>query len=103
MTYTLMVGIGRDVPGTGPMGSEDWTRFRSMVALAVTDSGHTPLFLGTGTGRWEGQEEDSYTVVALPNGEEADVEQLKAHLGALSREFGQDAIAVTVGQTTLVS
>jgi uncharacterized protein (DUF1330 family) len=102
MTYTLIVGIGRNVPGGGPLNWLEWGEFRTRVTAAIRESGHTPLFRGEGIGEWEGEYEDSYTVVALPDGDEANLDALKVALEELRKTYRQEAIAVTVGSTTLV-
>lgn len=104
---TITVSIGRKV-GLVPMSSWQWDRFQNRTTALVQaslDHGFGDiLFTGLGTGRWTDhyghtQIEDSFTLVATIDG--SLVDELAARLSILAEVFGQDAIAVTVGQTRL--
>lgn len=98
-TITAVVGIGRNI-GERPMAREVWSRFRRQVEGALYNLGFTVYFAGVGEGVFEGNEEQSATFVA--GGSLADVPRLRLSLHTLARSFGQESIALTVGETEFV-
>lgn len=115
MFKTVVVSIGRGIPGGGEMTAREWRRFKAevraylrWVALGEGSSardrglhrGEIYVDAAKSYGEWEGQREESATwVAAIPAGS---VRGLKVMLGLICEDFGQDAIALTVGDTTLV-
>lgn len=99
---TVTLSIGRNI-GADPMPAEDWTTFRAYLNLAAVECGLDVVFTGTGAGIWQGEiSEDAHTVVGLTT-DATDLEELARSLGQLARAYRQDAIAMTVGETTLVT
>lgn len=96
---TITVSAGRNV-GDTPMDIVDWERFTADIVALVESTGHTVLFEGTGKGVWDGVVEQAFTVVALVEWG-AETDQLTAWLGDLAKGYGQDAIAITTGETVL--
>lgn len=95
-TYT--VSIGRNVAGA-PMAYQAWHDFRDATLDTVEAFGLSPVFVGLGSGIWEDTREDSYTVVAIGDA----LEGLPDALAGLAWLYDQESIALTVGETTLVS
>lgn len=98
---TTTISIGRNT-ATGPMSGPQWDRFQrrtEAIVLAACGSFRDLLFTGAGTGQWEGVEEESFTLVAIIDAEL--LVELQARLAMLAKVFGQEAIAVTAGQTVL--
>lgn len=94
---TIVVSIGRNV-GDEPMDVEQWLRFRGATYDAIAERGFVVVFEGEGTGTYEGSREPSFTLVATGNGNRiADVGRA---LARLAREFGQESIALTTGNTS---
>ena len=103
---TITVSIGRNV-GTEPMSENEWFSFREAIKCAVKFTDHQILFTGDGEGIWEGQKEDAFTIVAMTvadtNGKMgSDTAWLRDWAGRLGRKYGQDAVAITTGETDLV-
>lgn len=94
---TIVVSIGRNV-GDEPMDAEQWLRFRGHIVDAVQEREFDIVFEGEGTGTYEGQREPSFTLVAT--GRPTKVAGLYYALDDLAREFGQDSIALTAGNTS---
>lgn len=97
----LVVSIGRNVGGE-PMADEAWNDFRSDTAEAVREHVAGPVvFAGSGYGEWEETREESFTIlVAEASARYARYFELRAALGRLAREYGQDAVAVSVADET---
>ena len=116
MFKTVTVSIGRGIPGGGEMTTREWRRFKAevravlgWVALREGSSasdrglrrGEIYVDAAKTFGEWEGQREESATWVASIWAGEA--ETLEGSLRSICADFGQDAIALTVGDTTLVT
>lgn len=108
MSTSTVVSIGRNV-GDQPLSTAEWTRFKSQaleeVRFAAALKGGQVVFHGEGQGQWAGEDgvtvfEGSFTVVAAGP---VDTDLLAETLAVLAWEFGQEAIAVTTGETALVS
>jgi hypothetical protein len=98
---TATITIGRNV--NGPMDRERWDRFQLLLLRSIDDLAVPGIlyFDGVGEGTWDGQVEQAYTVVVgLP---EECLPILRLRLKDLARHFDQDAIALTVGETQLLS
>lgn len=98
---TIVVSIGRNEPGHGEMGWHDWCDFQNRVRSAILPIG-TIVFDGTSLDElWEGEPEESCTIVAVGVGELM-LERLRRDLAMYAHTWGQEAIALTVGQTELI-
>ena len=95
MATTVVVGIGRNV-GDEPMSDERWADFRAATADEVFFASGKLHFEGEGTGYFEGRAERSYTLVATVENPVG----LYHALADLAREFNQDSIALTTGNTS---
>lgn len=101
---TITVSAGRYI-GATPMPESDWNTFRMLIGRAVEVATLTTVFKGTGLGQWTDEDgetvhEEAFTIVALDEGR-GDVRWLTATLTDLARQYGQDAIAITTGETVL--
>lgn len=108
---TITVSLGRNV-GDEPMHPTVWQAFRAeawdSVDFQVWAYGGQIVFTGQGEGKWKGEDgtttyEDAYTIIALVPDEDADIVggTLVHAMGRLAAKYGQEAIAVTLGTTTL--
>ena len=101
--YSYSVTIGRNV-GETPMSDSDWEAFISDVTEALAYhmiEGDDILEIHRGQGSWGGVVEDS-AKVTLMSEESINVERLKIRLLRLAVANGQDAIALTIGQSELI-
>lgn len=113
MSY-LQVNIGRNIDNT-PMDDQDWDEFKENIALKLTTTAigsvqitrdHYDEILAqvefhTGTGTWDGVEEESCHIsLFVPN--EIDpgyLRELRIYLANTKRYYSQDAIAlITVSE-----
>ena len=102
-TYT--VTIGRNVADL-PMPELEWDTFIDCVQevlAAVTDDSAIETHLGTGI--WDGVVEESAKVTLLTDTKLKEYEEgyLVLNFQRLARQFHQDAIAYTVGESTLIT
>ena len=95
MSTTVTVSIGRNV-GDEPMSDERWYAFREATHEVLDARGTAIHFEGTGTGYFEGNIEQSFTLVATVE----NVVGLYHALATLAGEFDQDSIALTTGATS---
>ena len=104
--YSYTITIGRNV-NNEPMSNEAWEGFKRSTTYALEDSiGRRAQFESFyGVGSWEGTEEESYKITALGQhtASQADLGLLRDRLAQLALDFGQDAIALTIGQSELVT
>jgi len=94
---TLTISIGRGLPQGGQLTLSDWNTFRSTVT-AIAASRGTIVQTANGTGTWEGQTEDCFTVSVVGGWVDlhsALVEE-RPILARLAAGFGQEAIAVSL-------
>ena len=107
---TVVVSIGRNngtvnpLPGgAGELSDEAWIAFRGEVSRAVVDAGVEVAFDGVGTGRYEGETEQAYTLIGTIEGPPVPwaewLDDLERTLGLLAYRYGQDSIALTTGPT----
>lgn len=97
---TVTVTIGRNV-GDTPMSPERWATFKNQVAWDVNISSRVVhVKRAASVGQWNGVSEDSATWVCECN--DAGIAELVDRMARRAYAFEQDAIAVTVGETTLV-
>ena len=99
MSSTVTVSAGRNI-GDTPMGDIMWEAFTTEIVTTVEATGHTVLFEGTGKGVWEGTVEQAFTIVATTD-DVADTDLLTRWLAVTAHVYGQEAIAVTTGDTIL--
>lgn len=102
--HAVTVSFGRNI-GADPMPAADWRRFRTKVRRALVDAcPDAVLETHHGVGVWDGVREQSCKVTALA-GDLAPTALGRLHsaLGELAAAFRQDAIAVTVGRSELVT
>lgn len=96
----LTIGIGRNVKSE-PMRTRDWEQFRAAVDASLYDRKLHPVFYGTGIGEYMGELEDSACWVVAEYSD-AQVELLRHDLARLAQYFGQDSIALTIGETEFI-
>jgi len=83
------------------MDRYQWVAFIDGVRRAIAPRGVVFVDAARSVGEWQGQAEESATFVVgevTPDG----VAGILREAEALSKAFGQDAVAVTAGTTTLV-
>lgn len=101
MTYEISVTMGRNVAGE-PMPEGHWlmlgTQTEDTLAKAL---GHGPTEYWRGKGDWDDKREENLRLVwrvsVAPS-----VPSLMVTLAALAHEYGQDSIALAVGESYLV-
>ncbi len=110
--YALTVTIGRnygqsarpELRGT-PMSDQVWSEFEDRVnelLVNCTDSGSVEMHHGTGV--WDGMREESTKVTLLiENPLNVNEGYIRVNLEDLARTYGQDAIALTIGQSELIT
>ena len=101
---TITITIGRNVPTAGlpiEMDDRSWAGFKNDVQT-VLDNHYATVYVkaAAGRGEWEGIEEENATYVAALD--PAFLAHLRQALAGLAYDYGQDAIALTVGTTDLV-
>jgi len=97
--WTVTVSAGRNV-GREPMDDDRWADFRTLLYLALRAADVVVFFGGEGTGEYDGQTEQAATFVGAVVRRPDPV--LEDELASLAREFEQESIAVTYGETVLV-
>ena len=102
---TLIVTVGRD-SFRGTLSLKKWTNFKHLVLLAAELAGGSGqdgiYFEGEGQGHsatW-GDEEAYTVVVGLPKGTVTPGTVWR--LSSLAKQYDQEAIAYTVGETNLI-
>ena len=97
---TATVSIGRNV-GDKPLSPDRWLAFKYAVRQCLGEDATVHVDGATSLGEWQGMSEESATWVADITPERASV--LGRHLAKVALEYGQDAIALTLGETRLVT
>jgi len=100
---TVTISIGRNI-NDWPMSADDWEMFRIGVRqLILTYWFDATIFVDDAfsIGVWNGIKEESSTFVASIN--EGEMTSFIAMLTGLAAAYEQDAIAVTVGETQLIT
>lgn len=105
--YVYAVTIGRNVKAWGaPMHDGMWETFQDTISELMAAYAQEDDFLEIhhGTGEWEGVPEDSTKVTLLRNEplEEHDLDAIRYRLRLEATLFGQEAIALTIGQSELI-
>ena len=105
--YSYTATIGRNV-GETPMSDLDWDQFRADVTadmhrFAVESAVHVECVeTHYGKGVWYGVEEDSAKITMLTTTQADNPGILRRYLSENARHYGQDAIALTIGECELV-
>lgn len=99
MDNTIIVSIGRNI-GDSPMDDEMWGDFRDQVFRLVEAHTETIHFFGDGVGVYEGNEEESYTIIGTFSESDKYNHTLFVELCEIADDFWQDSIAVTIGTTS---
>lgn len=97
---TITVSVGRNV-GNVPMSDQAWQDFRAEVRRALS-MGTIHVDDARSIGEWLGVSEESSTFVADDFTPGA-AEMVTDALAIIGGRYGQDAVAVTVGETRLVT
>ena len=98
---TVMVSVGRNI-GNVPMSDKDWTTFVNRVADAIRRANESPE-IHFGHGVWDGIREESAHITVYRNTDtEIPRTMIYERLRYLAKYFGQDAIALTISEPTLV-
>lgn len=97
---TATISIGRNV-GDKPLSADRWLAFRYAIRQGLGDDATVYVDGATSVGEWQGVSEESATWVADITPERASV--LSGHLAKVALDYGQDAIALTLGETRLVT
>lgn len=97
---TVVVSIGRNV-GDVPLSDEHWLAFQDEVRHALS-MGTLYVDAAHSRGEWLGVAEDSATFVA-DDFTPYSVGLVSDALAVIGGRYGQDAVAVTTGETTLVN
>lgn len=105
MATMVSVTIGRNVKNE-PMSSVQWLVFIEHVedALSVATAQNKTLHRATytGAGEWDGSTEESANIVLILESARINTGWLTDRLAVLSARYGQDAIALAVGESTLI-
>ena len=113
---SVYVTIGRNVGGE-PMNDDQWEAFRLSTYQVVEQLAGDVVTSAEGIGRWDGETEAAYVIVAdgsriadttglgrVGDGWwEARTRDLYAALGALGAQYGQESIAVTIAEPEFVA
>lgn len=99
MSRSVVVSIGRNI-GDDPMRDDDWKTFKAEVYDVVAEFSPV-VFYGQGIGIYKDTAEDSYTVIAEVNNLSGWA-RLHDRLAKLAKQYGQDSIAITLGDTEFI-
>ena len=103
---TITITVGRNVPTAGrpiEMDAETWGNFQGDIDfLLFALAGEVYVRAALGRGEWHGVGEDNATWVAAVM-DDRDLPKIEQGLEQLAAKYKQDAIAFTVGKTTLVT
>lgn len=120
--YSITATIGRNITAAHPVRAHqpltltEWEDFTNDVEDALTGPVRSarPLLLIVerhyGKGEWNGVEEESRKVTILAEFDDAgsadmveELRTIRTGLALLANQYGQDAIALTIGQSELIS
>ena len=98
---TITITIGRNV-GDVPLDDHRWAGFRNDIQTVLSNH-YAEVYVNAAAGRgtWEGVEEENATWVASVD--TAFIPGVRARLKYMADLYKQDAIALTVGDTALVT
>lgn len=111
--FSITVTIGRNVTTSHPHPARagrpltltEWSDFQADVRLALGNAvvNSADIEAHYGKGAWGGVEEDSFKVTALVSDMAlVSAGALRRELASLAKEYGQDAIALTIGLSDLI-
>ena len=95
-----VVSIGRNV-GELPMDEDRWATFRGKVLAAVRAYTGEIYFYGVGNGLYEGKVEESFTAIGETIDDVWLTSKFVAKMTEVAKEYEQEAIAITIGDTIL--
>lgn len=109
MTFQITATIGRNLPTTGQLPLQRWEQFEENVrgVFLSTLPAEGMLFFQTfrGTGVWQSEPEDAihflFVTETAPTNEV--LNKLRARLAHTAYWFNQDAIAIGLGSSELVT
>lgn len=93
------ISIGRGVGREGELSDQSWHTFKFRVRRIASEYG-TLVFEGEGNGVYDGRSETAYTITIADIKEE--IHLMYLDLEVERQNFGQEAIAVTIGNTNFV-
>lgn len=114
--YSYTATVGRNVPRTlivdgvnrkldpVPMSLTEWGQFVEDVEADMLSAVPSDICeLHRGTGVWDGVEEESAKITLLRHAEASPemLSELRRLLSENARQYGQDAIALTIGESEL--
>ena len=97
---SMTVSIGRNVNGK-PMSDAQWESFTADILRNVRSNTQAIYFVGFGTGTYEGDSEESFTVVSS-NPTTSALCAIEVSLSLFAHAYKQESIALTVGATEFV-
>lgn len=100
MSVSHIISIGRAVGPADQLPADRWWSFRHDLERLCEQHGLATVFTGTGTGKYDGMSEESYTIVCTGDVIEPYYFQ---RLQALAKEYAQESIAYTIGETQFVT
>lgn len=100
MNVTATVSIGRNI-GSKPMSAPRWGTFVHELGTFLTTLADSVFVDTDHVGEWDGVAEEGHTWVVLVD--PAFIYDFERVLELLAEKYEQDAIALTVGDTTLVT
>lgn len=98
-----VVSIGRGTKDNDVLSDVRWGDFKSRTIASVRAYADEVYFFGEGQGWYEGEREEAFTVVGSDVTDGWLRKKFEARLELLARDFRQDAVAVTYGETTFVT
>ena len=101
--YSITVTIGRNVSDV-PMPEQRWEEFEQDVQELLSRATGASIETHRGVGSWEGVVEESTKVTLLAdNPLNVNIGYIRVNLADLVRLYDQDAIALTIGESELVT
>lgn len=109
---TIVISIGRNngtlnpVPIVKPgesLPEATWRAFMHEILVAASQAGLVKHFTGVGTGVYEGAMEESWTAIYSADLDDEEIDSLSRSLALIGFRYGQDSVAVTVGETAFAS
>ena len=97
---SMTVSIGRNVKGK-PMSDALWQSFTTDILRNIRSNTQAIYFVGFGDGTYGAETEESFTVISETPTTSAYC-AISVSLSLFAEAYGQEAIAMTVGQTDLV-
>lgn len=98
---SLTVSIGRNLPNGGQLQEDAWQGFTADIVRNLKSNCGMIYFVGFGTGIYNGEEEESFTVIA-ENPSFTAMAAIRVSLSLLANAYGQEAVSMTEGETKFV-